>query len=213
MMSKRNYNQNNKSKKSKEEVKQVNPYNKEWLKVSELQKIFSLHDLSEKYECWLMLLYYPSLRVSEALNVRVRDLDFIDNCVEIYHAKNVQNQDLRKAPLPQEAQKTLSRYIKNNNLKSNDFIMFSNKSKQVSRSHVYVVVNQLCEYAKIDKVIGTHTFRRSRAQHLLDSGVPLITVSRYLRHKNIETTMHYLNYSIEDLQKELLKYEEPLKII
>jgi integrase/recombinase XerD len=204
-----NYIKNKKDKATKKEIKH---YSKEWLKVPELHKILSLHDLSEKYEAWVTLLYFPALRVSEAINVRVRDIDFDNNCIEIYNAKGVSNHDLRKAHLPQEAQKTLSRYIKNNNLKPQDYIMFSNKSKQVSRSHVYVVVNQLCKDAGIEKRIGCHTFRRSRAQNLLDSGVPLISVSRYLRHKNIETTMHYLNYSIDDLQKELLKYDEPFKM-
>lgn len=208
-----NFNKNDKSKKSKKENKEVNHYSKEWLKISELQKIMSMHDLSEKYEAWVTLLYYPALRVSEAINIRVRDLDFEHNCIEIYNAKGVLNHDLRKAHLPHEAQKILSRYIKNNNLKPNDFIMFSNKSKQVSRSHVYVIVNELCRKAGIDKKCGTHTFRRSRAQGLLDSGVPLISVSRYLRHRNIETTMHYLHYSIEDLQKELSKYDEPMQLI
>lgn len=201
-----------KTKKNKDD-KEINHYNKEWLKVSELQKILSLHDLSEKYEVWVTLLYYPALRVSEAINVRVRDLDFDNNCVEIWNAKGVNNNDLRKAPLPQEAQKVLSRYIKNNNLKPNDYIMFSNKSKQVSRSHVYIIVNQLCQQAGIDKHISTHCFRRSRAQQLLDAGLPLISVSRYLRHKNIFTTMHYLHYSIDDLQKELLKYDEPMQML
>jgi integrase/recombinase XerD len=65
--------------------KQVNHYSKEWLKVPELQKILSLHNLSEKYECWVNLLYFPALRVSEAINVRVRDIDFDNNCVEIYN--------------------------------------------------------------------------------------------------------------------------------
>jgi len=191
----------------------MNQSNTKEVRIQELQKILSLNDISEKYEVWITLLYYPALRVSEAVNVRVRDLDFNSNCVEIWNAKGVHNNDLRKAPLPPEAQKILSRYIKNNNLKSNDYIMFSNKSKQVSRSHVYVVVGELCTKAGINKKIGTHTFRRSRAQHLLDSGVPLISVSRYLRHKNIETTMHYLHYSIEDLQRELLKYDEPMQLV
>ncbi|WP_292462360.1 tyrosine-type recombinase/integrase [Methanolobus sp.] len=199
-----------KTKKNKND-KEIVPYSKEWLKVSELQQILSMSDLSEKYEVWVSLLYYPALRVSEALNIRVRDIDFINNCVEIYNAKGVYDHDLRKAPLPKEAQKTLSRYIKNHNLKPDDYIMFSNKASQVSRSHVYVVVGELCKHAGVDKCIGTHTFRRSRAQHLLDSGVPLITVSRYLRHKSIETTMHYLHYSIEDLQKELSKHDEPMQ--
>lgn len=49
-------------------------YSKEWLTEEELQKILRLPTLEEKYEIWILLLYTPALRVSEAINVRVRDL-------------------------------------------------------------------------------------------------------------------------------------------
>jgi|GEM_PF-5849660 len=55
------------NKNNNQSKKQINHYSKEWLKITELQKILSLHDLSEKYEVWITLLYYPALRVSEAL--------------------------------------------------------------------------------------------------------------------------------------------------
>ncbi|WP_094226488.1 tyrosine-type recombinase/integrase [Methanolobus psychrotolerans] len=198
---------------AKKAKKEVTPYSKEWLKVSELNQILSMPDIDEKHEIWMLMMYIPALRVSEAINVRVRDIDIHGKCIEIWNAKGVDNKDLRKAPVTSDFLKRVNRYIQHNKLKDGDFIMFSNKSKQVNRSHVYVIVNELCKKAGINKKIGTHTFRRSRAQHLLDSGVPLISVSRYLRHKNIETTMHYLHYSIEDLQRELLKYDEPMQMV
>jgi integrase/recombinase XerD len=201
-----------KTKKNKDD-KEIVPYSKEWLNPDELQKILSMPDIPEKYEVWMLLLYSPALRVSEALNVRVRDIDIKNKCIEIWNAKGVSNNDLRKAPITSDAIKRIMRYVEHQKLKDNDYIMFSNKSKQVSRSHVYVVVGELCKQAGVDKCIGTHTFRRSRAQHLLDAGVPLISVSRYLRHKSIETTMHYLHYSIDDLQKELTKYDEPFQML
>jgi integrase/recombinase XerD len=90
--------------------------------------------------------------------------------------------------------------------------MFSDKSEKVHRSQVYRVVNQLCERAGIDKTIGTHTFRRSRAEHLLDNGLPLTFVSKYLRHKNLSTTMAYLDVTVADIQRELGKIEMPVVV-
>ena len=48
--------------------------------------------------------------------------------------------------------------------------MFSNKDKQANRSWVYKKLNELCQEADIDKKIGTHTMRQSRATHLLNRG-------------------------------------------
>ncbi|WP_440953705.1 tyrosine-type recombinase/integrase [Methanococcoides sp. FTZ1] len=185
-------------------------YNKEWLRPSEVKKLLALPDIEEKYEVWVLLLYDPALRVSEAINVRMRDLDLEGRCVEIYGGKGRDKTEMEKAPCKVETLKKIIRYCKHNGLRKNDYVMFSNKSKQVHRSQVYRVINKLCDKADIDKVIGTHSFRRSRAQHLLDAEYPILSVSKYLRHKRIETTLTYLNLSIADLQRDLAKINDPL---
>jgi len=187
-----------------------NKYHKEWLRPDELKQILALPDIPEKYEIWILLMYDPALRVSEAINIKMRDLDIDGKCVEIYGGKGYDDTEMKKAPCKVETLKKIIRYCKNNKLKPNDYVMFSGKSKQVHRSQVYRVVNQLCAKAGIDKNIGTHTFRRSRAQHLLDAGYPILSVSKYLRHKKIETTLSYLFISVNDLLRELEKIDDPL---
>ena len=49
-------------------------YSKEWLTEDEVKKLLDLPNLEEKYEVWILLLYTPALRVTEALNVRVHKL-------------------------------------------------------------------------------------------------------------------------------------------
>lgn len=191
----------------------TNRYNKEWLRPSEVKKLLALPDIPEKYEIWILLMYDPALRVSEAINIRYRDLDLDGKCVEIYGGKGHDDTEMQRAPCKVETLKKIIRYCQNNGLRKNDYVMFSNKSKQVHRSQVYRVVNQLCEKAGIDKTIGTHSFRRSRAQHLLDAGYPILSVSKYLRHKRIETILAYLNLSVNDLLRELEKIEDPLDAI
>jgi integrase/recombinase XerD len=185
-------------------------YHKEWLRPSEVKAILALPNIPEKYEIWILLMYDPALRVSEAINVRYRDLDIEARCVEIYGGKGRDKTEMEKAPCRPETLKKIIRYCQHNGLRKNDYVMFSNQSKQVHRSQVYRVVNQLAKEAKIDKTIGTHSFRRSRAQHLLESNYPLLSVSKYLRHKRIETTLKYLRLSINDLLRDLEKIDDPL---
>ena len=49
-------------------------YRKEWLTEEEVKKLLELPNLDEKYKIWILLLYTPALRITEALNIRVRDL-------------------------------------------------------------------------------------------------------------------------------------------
>lgn len=88
--------------------------------------------------------------------------------------------------------KAYKRFCDRSDLKASNFIMYSNKGKQVTRSRVYRKLNELCAEAKINKRIGIHTLRRSRASHSLGKGVSLARVSKMLRHKNPATTMLYL---------------------
>ena len=184
-------------------------YSKVWLTPDEVKSLFAIPDLPESYETWLYMLYFPGLRVTEATFVRLMDLDEKAECINIYKGKG-RNGELQRVPCEPHVLRRIKRYAEHHDLKDRDYIMFSNKGDQVHRSHVYRVVNQLCEQAKIGKRCGTHTFRRSRAEHLLDSGLELTYVSKFLRHRNLSTTMAYLDISVSDIQRELSKIEMPV---
>lgn len=188
-------------------------YSKQWLNPEEIKKILNLQDLAEKYEIWLLLLYVPALRVSEAINVKVRDLNFNDHCVDIWGGKGRDITQMQKAPCEIGVLNRIKRFCEHSNLRPNDYIMFSIRGPQTTRTNVYLQVNRLCRLAGIDKKIGTHTFRRSRAEHLLDNGLAITFVSRYLRHRDISTTMRYLDVSIADITRELEGITDPLEAI
>lgn len=44
----------------------------------------------------------------------------------------------------------------------------------------------------LGKPVGTHTLRHSAARHWLAHGIPINTVSRWLGHANLKTTLIYL---------------------
>ena len=188
-------------------------YSKEWLTEEEIKKILALPTLSEQYETWVLLLYVPALRVTEALNVRVRDLVLEKGEINIIGGKKREDNDIEPVPCNVQVLRQIKRYADRSDLKPSSFIMFSRSGKQASRSWVYRMLNNLCAEARIDKKIGTHTLRRSRATHLLNKGLSLPKVSKYLRHKNLSTTMIYLKISTADIQKEIESIGDPINDI
>lgn len=185
-------------------------YSKEWLTEQEVKKLLDLPNLSEKNEIWILMLYTPALRVTEAINVRVRDLSTEKKEINVIGGKKRAINDIEPVPCNLQVLRQIKRYAERNDLKPSDFIMFSNQGKQVSRVWVYRVLNHLCKEAGIDKKIGTHTMRRSRATHLLNRGIPLEQVSKYLRHKNLSTTMEYLKITTADIQRKLEELGDPV---
>lgn len=185
-------------------------YSKEWLTEEEIKKLLDLPTLDEKYETWILLLYTPALRVTEALNVQVRDLVPEKKNINVIGGKKRKDNDIEPVPCDIKVLRQIKRYCDRADLKPSDYVMFSNKGKQADRSWVYKKLNELCKEAGIDKKIGTHTMRRSRATHLLNRGITLAKVSKYLRHKQLTTTMAYLKITTEDIQKELEAMGDPI---
>jgi integrase/recombinase XerD len=59
----------------------------------------------------------------------------------------------------------------------------------IKRSRAYQIVNELRGIVGIEKKLGTHTLRRSRAKHLYeDAGWEIERVSNFLRHDDTATT-------------------------
>jgi integrase/recombinase XerD len=78
----------------------------------------------------------------------------------------------------------------------------------MNTSAVYYMVNRVVKRCGINKKIGTHTFRRSRATHLLNMGVVIDDVKDLLRHKNIQTTTVYKKMATDKLKERIDKAED-----
>jgi len=178
-------------------------YAKEFLTFDEIQQMLSVPDLSERDEIIILLLYAPALRVSEMLNLRVADLDIKNETITVRGGKGWDVTDLDVVPCDVKILRKVLRYCEHEKLKSKDFVVQSNMDKKMHRAQVYRIVNRIAQKAGVNKTIGTHTFRRSRATNLLNAGIDISDVSRLLRHQNLSTTMSYLRLSVGDLQRKL----------
>ncbi len=58
------------------------------------------------------------------------------------------------------------------------------------------------------KVSKTHTFRHTRATDLINAGVPIHVVMRYLGHISPTMTMHYAKTLAETAEREFLRYKK-----
>ena len=63
-------------------------------------------------------------------------------------------------------------------------------------------IHQLVHQAGIDKSIGLHSLRHSIATHLLQSGMPLAQISRFLGHTSLDSTQIYTRLK-EELDHEM----------
>jgi integrase/recombinase XerD len=71
------------------------------------------------------------------------------------------------------------------------------KGKRLCGNQVIQRLQSLAREAGINKQIGLHTLRHSIATHLLQSGLTLEEVSRFLGHTSLESTQIYTHISAE----------------
>ncbi len=134
----------------------------------------------------LMLLYDSGARAQEIINLKVEDLRLdSDPVVRLFGKGN----KYRTVPITNNTKETLLRYIDINKLNSNSILFSNPKGNYATTKMITHIINKY--YNILNKNIHPHTFRHSRAMHLLEAGVNLIYIRDFLGHNSIETTEVY----------------------
>jgi len=179
---------------------------KTWLSKEEYNKLISDPYLPRQTDLMVQLLYSCAFRVSEMINIRVNDIDFENATICIRESKTSDTPAL--VPVPPLVLKITWQWISDNKLSPTKHLFYTSHSKKISRITIHNQIKREADRIGIKTVITTHTFRRSRATHLLDSGLPIEKVSQLLRHKNMSSTLVYLQLSIKGLQKAINNIDE-----
>lgn len=134
----------------------------------------------------LMLLYDSGARAQEIINLKVEDLRLDSNPVVRLFGKG---NKYRTIPITNNTRDILLKYIEINKLNTNS-ILFSNPKDNYATTKM--ITHIIDKYSDVtNKNIHPHTFRHSRAMHLLEAGVNLIYIRDFLGHNSIETTEIY----------------------
>ena len=134
----------------------------------------------------LILLYDSGARAQEIINLKVADLRLDSNPVVRLLGKG---NKYRTVPITNNTKNILIEYININKLNNNS-ILFSNPKGNYATTKM--ITHIIDKYSNIlNKHVHPHTFRHSRAMHLLEAGVNLIYIRDFLGHNSIESTEIY----------------------
>ncbi|QCX52989.1 site-specific tyrosine recombinase XerD [Elizabethkingia sp. JS20170427COW] len=182
------------------------------LSYPDIEKIINNIDLStdigQRNLCILEILYGCGLRVSEAISLKISDINFKDSYLKVTGKGN----KVRYVPLATYTSKILKNYIKNirseakATAKNQDVLFLNSRGSAISRVMVFIIIKELAEKAGIHKNISPHTFRHSFATHLLQNGADLRYIQELLGHSSIITTEIYTHLDKENLRKVISKY-------
>lgn len=149
---------------------------------------------NKKHKLLIEVLYGTGLRVSEAVNLKIDDLNLNEKINILRGGKGKKD---RRIILPVKLRKQLHKYLKKRK-DANSFI-FHYKESHISTRQAQRIVKNAAFKAGIKKKVFCHALRSSFATHLINSGVDIRDVQILLGHKRISTTQIYTEVSIERL--------------
>lgn len=157
-----------------------------------------------KHKTIIALMYSTGLRVSEACNLKITDIDTANGFISVHHAKGSID---RKVMLDNKILDLLRRYYKE--YKPNEYLFNGAKGNEYSERSVQQIIKRVAKELKIKKKISTHSLRHSCFTQLVRNGVDIRHIQKLAGHKHLGTTARYLQLSDSDV----LNIKSPIQSI
>jgi site-specific recombinase XerD len=150
------------------------------------------------HHVFLSTVYSCGLRLDEARHLEVSDIDSQRMMIHVHRGKGSKD---RYVALPQSTLLLLRSYWRTHKhprlvfpARGHNKIDAHQATQPVAKSSVQDAFRHAKRAAAISKKgVAVHTLRHSYATHLLEAGVNLRVIQRYLGHSRLETTMLYLH--------------------
>lgn len=166
-------------------------------------RIETMSPQKERDIALLELLYSAGLRISEALSLRLQDIDFDNGWMTPIGKGNKQ----RLVPLGGKAKENLLAWIHGDRAKlkiESDCVLLNPRGKPLSRMGAWKIIKRYT--ADMACKVSPHTFRHSFATHCLSAGMDLRILQELLGHADLTTTQIYTHLQRQFLQEEHKKF-------
>jgi integrase/recombinase XerD len=156
----------------------------------------------------LAIFYGCGVRRNEGVNINVGDINFDRSILHVRKGKNYKE---RFVPISKASLKYLQDYIYDQRPEllrgsKTEALFLSMQCKPLNGQTMLLRLKYLQHQTEnaelIEKEIGLHTLRHSIATHLLQAGMELESIARFLGHSTLESTQIYTHLAGVDQMKE-----------
>ena len=158
----------------------------------------------------LELLYATGIRVSELVNIQLKDIDMSLPGVKVLGKGNKE----RFVPFGEFCRQSIEQYLrefKPIQHTKHSFLLVNMNGAPITERGVRYVLNDVVKRTAGVTEIHPHKLRHTFATHLLNQGADLRTVQSLLGHVNLSTTGRYTHVSNQQLRKVYLNAQKRTK--
>ena len=169
---------------------------------NELEEMFDSIDISnalgQRNRLILEVLYASGVRVSELVNIKVKDIN--DEEIKVLGKGNKE----RITRIGDYAREVLDLYLKDGylelNKKKSEYLFLNNNGEQLTTRGVRYILDQVIKNTNVNKKISPHMLRHSFATHLLNEGCDILSVQELLGHESLTATAIYTHVTTDRLK-------------
>ena len=174
------------------------------LSEEELNVFFNVCD-NYMYKTIFMMIYGSGLRISEATNIRIEDIDSKNMRLLVRNGKGEKERYtvLSKASL-EMLRECYKRYRPNH---VEGYMFLNREGKPLKPERLRIFFRRYRRKAGISEDFIVHSLRHSLATRLVEEGVPIVQVKELLGHSCIRSTMTYVHVA-----NNMQKVDSPLDI-
>jgi len=166
------------------------------LSMDEVERLISVI-INIKHRAMIMLLYSARLRRSELLQIKLADIDSENMKIHVRQGKGKKD---RFTILSPKCLDLLRLHYKLNRPKTYLFEPQGNEGSTLAPTSLTKILKKNAQKANIKKEVSPHTLRHSFATHMLEQGVNIKLIQRFLGHTSLRTTSVYLHLTNVDIK-------------
>lgn len=139
-----------------------------------------------KHKAILMTIYSAGLRISELINLQIKDIDSKRMQIRVEQAKGKKD---RYTLLGKKTLEALRKYV--SEYKPKEWLFEGRNAEKYSATSIKSILRESLVKVGIKKHITVHTLRHSFATHLLEGGTDIRYIQSLLGHSSGKTTEIY----------------------
>lgn len=153
-----------------------------------------------RYQAFFSLIYDTGLRISEAANLKVGDIDRARGVIHVRHGKGGNDRQVKLGDRLYEILQTYwreerQRILVNESISKETYLFVGINGRRICVVVAGQVIRKAAKVAGITQQVTPHTLRHSFATAQMESGTGLRVVQAQLGHASIRTTQRYLHVS------------------
>lgn len=172
-------------------------------------KVFFQSLTTYRQQSIVLLMLICGLRSNEVVDLKLSDINVLESNIKVFGKGKKE----RIVPLDETINEILDKYIEEErpvkmNPKSSEYLFLSEKGAKRGRKMTTEGLRSLFRYRRmISGVKGAnpHKFRHTFASNMAAAGISISVLQRLLGHSNFQTTLKYVNLSIEDIKEDFEK--------